>query len=109
MQGECYGSRLETIDKAIFNGNVVMVVDICGAIALKQAYPENALLCYIDRPKADLLGAILDRDCSNRDKVNRILSLEDEEKNEALCDIVIRNNGSIKEMFEQLVRKLEDF
>ena len=107
--GECYGSRLETIDKAIFNGNVVMVVDICGAIALKQAYPENALLCYIDRPKADLLGAILDRDCSNRDKVNRILSLEDEEKNEALCDIVIRNDGSIKEMFEQLVRKLEDF
>jgi hypothetical protein len=36
---------------------------------------------------------ILEKNCSNTDKVNRIIAIDHEKRNEEICDYVIRNNN----------------
>mgnify|MGYP003302499323 FL=1 len=95
-----YGSCKEDIEVALEKDNVVMALDICGAIAMKRLFPENATIVFIKRDKRVLIEAILERDVSNEEKTNRIISLSDELKNEDLADIVIYNNKSLEEIVD---------
>ena len=40
-----------------------------------------------------LIEKILEKNCSNTDKVNRIIAIDHEKRNEEICDYVIRNNN----------------
>ena len=107
--GEYYGSKHSHISKSLEQGNhVIMALDICGAIALQKAFPNNTVLVFVKRPKKDVIRAILERDISNDDKTNRIISLSDEYKNEKLCDSVIYNNTSLDEVLKQLITIIND-
>ena len=84
-----YGSRREDVDRIIAKGKcVIATMDVCGAMSLKTNYPGTHTV-YVKRGKRALLGAILEKDISNEDKVNRIISVYDEEKNEQICDYVV--------------------
>jgi guanylate kinase len=49
--GEYYGTLHSEIDKAIKHGrSLVFDVDVKGALSLKQAYPEDALLIFLAPP-----------------------------------------------------------
>ena len=102
--GNAYGGRAEDILEGLKKNNIVMPMDICGAIALKRLVPNKTILVYIDRPMTDLLDAILARDCSNEEKRRRIISLSSEQKNEELCHTTIHNNGTVEKAVEQLVK-----
>ena len=100
--GNAYGGTSEDIlDRLKFN-NVIMPMDICGAVALKRLLPKKTILVYIDRPMNDLLDAILARNVSNEEKRKRIISLSSEQKNEELCHVTLHNNGTIEEAVAQL-------
>lgn len=101
--GECYGSCINDIEKALCNNNVVMALDICGAIAMKRAFPDKAVIVFVRRDKKTLIQAILERDISVEDKSNRIISLSDELKNEELCDVVVVNNESLKDVVDEFI------
>jgi len=101
--GNCYGLSLSEVTDNLEDGNVITAMDICGAIAMKRAFPENALLVFVKRPKKDLIRTIISRDVPNEEKTNRIISLSDEMKNEILCDATIDNSREIQESFRQLV------
>ena len=84
-----YGSRKSDVEEILGRGrHVLTVMDICGAMALKTHF-KNVITVYIKRDKRALLGAILKKNSSVEDKVNRLLSIEAEIKNAQVCDYVV--------------------
>ena len=86
------------------NKHAVVALDICGAIALKHHFGTQAVLIYLSREREKLLTSILERRCSTEEKVKRILSLDDEMKNEELCDVTLENEGTIEELIQQFYK-----
>lgn len=99
--GHGYGSKTGDVEKILSRGKRVMAaMDICGAMALKT-YFKNVTTVYIKREKRALMANILRKNSSIEDKVNRLMAIEYEEKNAALCDYVI-NFENYDEAMEQL-------
>ena len=94
--GEGFGSKREDVDKICESGKIVLaVMDICGAMSLKTHY-ENVVTVHIKKDTRALLRAILEEDSSVDDKVGRIVSIEDEKRNEEICDFVLSNQDDEK-------------
>ena len=84
--GHGFGSKKADVDDILNRGKKVLaILDICGAMSLKTIY-KNVALIYVKRDKRSLLASILEKDCPNADKVSRIISIDDERRNEDLCD-----------------------
>lgn len=81
------------------NRNVTILTDICGAVALKQRYPTLIIFCR--RSREQMIAAILEKEKSNEEKKWRLLSMENELKNENLCDYVVRT-----EQMEQAAKEI---
>lgn len=101
--GEYYGSSIEDVNQALKTNNAIMAIDICGAIALQKTFPNNTVLVFVNRPKKEVVRTILERNISNSDKTNRIISLSDEYKNIDLCDAVVYNDGTIEKAVSELM------
>ena len=87
--GHGYGSKKADVEKIISDGKIVVAaMDICGAMSLKTNF-KNVVTVYIKRDERSLLESILEKKCSNPDKVNRIISIDDERRNEEICDFVV--------------------
>lgn len=90
--GHGYGSKLEDINNILNNGyHVLTTMDICGAMSLKTNF-SNVITVYIKRDKRKLIESILNKNSTIEDKVNRLISVEDEKNNEDICDYVISYN-----------------
>ena len=99
--GHGYGSKTGDIERILSQGKRVMTtMDICGAMSLKT-YFKNVTTIYIKREKKALMANILRKNSSIDDKVNRLMAIEYEEKNAALCDYVI-SFDTYEEAAEQL-------
>ncbi|MBE6917107.1 MAG: hypothetical protein E7470_04280 [Ruminococcaceae bacterium] len=104
--GHGYGSKKADIQQILSRGKRVMTtMDICGAMSLKTYY-KNVTTIYIKRDKKALMANILRKNSSIEDKVNRLMAIEYEEKNAALCDYVI-SFDTYDEAAEQLGRILK--
>ncbi|MCI8466150.1 MAG: guanylate kinase [Lachnospiraceae bacterium] len=91
-----YGSVLKDIQDILEQGkDAVMAVDICGGIALKRAFRKQALLAFTERPKEKLIAAVLGRECSEEEKIKRIVSLDTELRNEEFCDLTVQSAGDL--------------
>ena len=103
--GHGYGSKKEDVDRIIDSGKKVLAcMDICGAMALKVNYPKVVTI-YIKKDRYELLTSILNKKCSNEDKVNRLISIDSEKENEAICDWSVKAtnknyNNAVKEISE---------
>lgn len=87
--GHGYGSKKQDIDRILCKGkNVLASMDICGAMALKSCY-DNVYTIYLKRDKKELITKILNMNTTIEDKVNRIVSIEDEKNNVDICDFVV--------------------
>ena len=101
-----YGSKKTDILDILNEGkNVITVMDICGAMALKTNF-DNVITVYIKRDKKTLIKSILEKNSSIEDKVNRLISIEDEKNNEDICDYVI-SFDTYQDAVEQLIELLE--
>ena len=90
--GEAFGSKREDVDAIIERDKIVLaVMDICGAMSLKTHY-DNVVTVHIKKDTRALLRAILEEDSSVEDKVGRIVSIDDEKRNEEICDFVLSNH-----------------
>ena len=67
---------------------VLATMDICGAMSLKT-YFKNVVTIYIKRDKKALMSAILKKNSSIEDKVNRLIAIESERRNAEICDYVV--------------------
>jgi guanylate kinase len=85
--------------------NVLTVMDICGAMALKTHF-DNVITVYVKREKKDLLTAVLEEQMPTPEKVNRILAIDGETRNAQICDYVVQfENG--RQAAEEICRTLE--
>lgn len=90
--GVKYGMDKTDIERHLsVNENVTILTDICGAVALKRLYPTLIIFCR--RSREDMIEAILEKEKSNTEKKWRLLSMENELKNEMLCDYVVRTDN----------------
>lgn len=107
--GKHYGTSSAEIDKIVNeNKYAVIPIDICGAITIKNVYRQKAKLIFIDRSRSEVIMRILERNVSNEDKMQRIISLENEYRNEILCDAVLRNDKTIKEAADTLLQLIKN-
>ena len=94
--GHCYGSCKADVQNILDSGkNVLTVMDICGAMALKTHFP-NVTTVYVKRSKRSLVAAVLEKNLQNEEKVGRLLALDAETKNEEICDYVIAGENAEK-------------
>ncbi|MBO5715677.1 MAG: hypothetical protein J6S23_04710 [Clostridia bacterium] len=104
--GHGFGSKKSDVDALLCDGKTVLtIMDICGAMSLKTHY-KNVVTVYIKRDKRDLLASILEKNSSNEDKVNRIISIDDERRNEEICDFVVENNGDHNASADKIIELL---
>lgn len=100
-----YGCAKKDVEKILDSGkNVLTVMDICGAMALKTLFP-NVITVYVKRDRKELITSILEKDCSTEDKANRLLSISVETRNAQVCDYTVRfENASqaVKEIRDRL-------
>ncbi len=89
--GYAYGTKMEDITALMQQDKyIVMPIDLSGAIAMKRHYPTVIIFCKSSRER--MIGSILEKKMDNREKTLRLISLENELKNSALCDYVV-NTG----------------
>lgn len=101
--GHYFGTEASEIDRIVSRGNVAVIpIDICGALTLKNRYREKALLVFLDRSRAAVIREIITREMDEKDKTCRILSLDDEYRNEQLCDVTVSTAGDIAETAERI-------
>ena len=101
--GHGYGSRKSDVEAILAQGkHVLTTMDICGAMSLKTNF-KNVITVYIQREKRGLLSAILRKNSSVEDKVNRILAIDTEKQNAAICDYVVKFDT-----YDQAVAQLND-
>lgn len=81
--------------------NVVTVVDMCGVAALKAKYPTVAI--YKDRRYEDILTNIIQRDYDVKEKVNRIMALQSEQKNVRICDYMIPASDTPEQAAQRII------
>jgi guanylate kinase len=100
-----YGSRKADVTKILESGkNVLTVMDICGAMALKTQFP-HVITIYVKRDKKALVTDILNKDCSTEDKANRILAINAETRNQQVCDYTVVFDDC-KQAVERIRKKL---
>lgn len=90
--GVKYGLSTSDIEEPLSQKrNVSILTDICGAVALKRRYPTLIIFCR--RSREQMIEEILEKEKSNEEKKWRLLSMENELKNENLCDYVVRTEN----------------
>lgn len=102
--GNCYGTTFSSINDVLHEGKTPIIpIDIAGALALKNHF-DNVAIIFINRDKKAVISEIIKRDVPNEEKVNRLISLNDEYKNEQVCDYSVLNDSSIKEVSEKIIK-----
>lgn len=88
--GHYFGTSAASIDSIVNSGGCAVIpIDICGALTLKNRYRSRALTVFMKRARYDVIRDIVSRDLSPDDRTCRILSLDDEYRNEELCDVTV--------------------
>ena len=101
--GYHYATFAREIDCAVENGGIaVLPIDICGALSLKNRYRQKALTVFLKRRREDVIFDIVSRALDARDKTCRILSLDDEYRNEELCDVAVDAGTEAAALAQQL-------
>ena len=104
--GKEYSLAKNLIEDSLYLGrNVIVPVDMCGAMALKRLFP-NTILIFCKRSRENMIADILDRNISNEEKKIRLLSMEAEIRNKKLCEFVVDTENisaaadKIKKLFQ---------
>lgn len=100
-----YGTKKEDIQAVLDRGHfAVMPLDMCGAIAMKRHFPTAII--YINKDKETLIKDIIEEDYTTEEKTLRLLSIDAEKRNRAICDYVVDNTkGNGAEIVKQLIEK----
>lgn len=102
-----YGTSSGQIESALGRGKIVVIpIDICGAVTLKNKYRSRALLVFTNRDKKEILMNILNRPISDKDKVQRLMSLDFELRNVEMCDFSVNFDNGIDQCLKTIYHKL---
>ena len=107
--GYHFGTSAGELDRIVNEGGCAVIpIDICGALTLKNRYRSRAILIFLRRRREEVILEIVSRDLAPRDKTCRILSLDDEYRNEELCDVTVRADKGAAVTAEEILRAVRD-
>ena len=75
-------------------------------MTLKNVYRSRVALVFTDGDKRDILTNIINRDISDEDKINRIMSIDFELRNIEFCDFSVRFDGGADECVRKIAKEL---
>ncbi|MBR6426642.1 MAG: hypothetical protein IKS28_02330 [Clostridia bacterium] len=102
-----FGTSRGQIDNIIRDGKIAVIpIDICGAMTLKNVYRSRAALVFTDGDKREILTNIINRDISDEDKINRIMSIDFELRNIEFCDFSVRFDGGTDKCVKKIIKEL---
>ena len=105
--GYHFGTTASELDRIVQSGGLAVIpIDVCGALTLKNRYRSAALMTFVRRRRESVIMDIVSRPLSPRDKTCRILSLDDEYRNEELCDVTVRVDGGAAAAASDIVKVL---
>ena len=88
--GYHFGTAAAEFDRIVREEKTAVIpIDICGALTLKNRYRSGAILVFVRRRREEVILDLVSRSLAPRDKTCRILSLDDEYRNEELCDLTV--------------------
>lgn len=87
----------------LINGDdyLITIVDINSAYSFKTKYETQ--IVYKEGEKETLIDDILKRECSDEEKVNRIIALETEKENAKLCDYILPASDTPKRAAQRII------
>ena len=96
--GEMYGTPKFAVDAILESDGIPIVpIDLNGALAYKELYPDYVTIVFVYRDKRTIIEAIVERDIPIAEKSKRIIQLDKEFENITFCDRCVINNGTIEE------------
>lgn len=105
-----YGTRYKELNEVVtLDKNVVFILEINGAQAIKKVFPDNTIVVFLERELEVLEAAVTEREVSDEDKETRKAQMKNELKlrNHPCIDYVIYNeNGKLNETVERIVSLL---
>jgi len=106
--GEQYGLPLCDIEQALQRGNnAVAVMDISGCMAVHNHFPGQARIIYVERDKRACVTSILSKEGMSREhQVDRILSIDLEQKNKVLADFIVNAGTDLAETVDYLYKHI---
>lgn len=88
--GEHYGISKKVLDDFIAKKyTAVIPMDMCGAMAIKNLYPDRTAIVFVEKEKSQLVSALLNKEMPHEEKVLRLLSIDTEMANKQFCDASI--------------------
>ena len=107
--GYHFGTTASELDKIVTEERCAVIpIDICGALTLKNRYRSRAILIFVRRRREEVILDIVSRELSPKDKTCRILSLDDEFRNEELCDVTVRSDSGAEAAAREILRVLRE-
>ena len=92
-----YGIPRRSINMSVDRKIIVIPIDICGAMALKNTYGDKCKTVFCKIPKEKVVNNIISKnDIPNEEKAVRILSLTAELNNKEICDIIVDSTDIVK-------------
>ncbi len=90
--GEYYGIRKDTLVEFMDKGYTAIIpLDMCGAMAIKNLYPEQTAIVFVEKEKSELVSSILLKEMPHEEKVLRLLNVDTEMANKQFCDVTINS------------------
>ena len=91
--GDYYGTAKKAVDEILMSGkNPLLILEVNGAIAIKQAYRNQAVNIFVKRSKYDCFLSVINRKLPDTETAKILSSIEDELQNEEFCDMTIENS-----------------
>lgn len=88
--GEHYGVMKSTLDDfADGEYTAIVPMDMCGAMAVKNLYPERTVTVFVEKDKYALVNEILDKKIPQKEKIIRLLGIDNEIANKQFCDFTV--------------------
>lgn len=108
VHGNLYGTKRATLETAMREGqDLLLRIDIKGALIVKQAFPNNTILIFITPPTFEELVVRISKrtgGVSEQDLARRLTTAKNEyrlfEENQALVDYLVLNDNYDKALTE---------
>ena len=103
--GEHYGVMKSTLDDyAEGEYTAIVPMDMCGAMAVKNLYPERTVTVFVEKDKYALVDEILNKDIPQKEKIIRLLGIDSEIANKQFCDFTISTFMELRSIMLQRKR-----
>lgn len=98
-----FGTSKEEVNNLLKTGKrIIIPVDVCGAMTFKNQF-KDVLTIFVKEDRRNIIKHILnDMYLTEDEKITRILSLDIENKNKEICDMICKSTDTYEDILSQI-------